>query len=136
MQTRQTIFDKHLLITMVQSLKYTVIRNKTQYQQYCTQLEEFLNLKKKSKSIVDEIDLLTLLIEKYDETHHPFHKLSPCEILKSILTEHQMKAVALAQLLGVSEGLVSDMLSGKKAISKKNIQIISRHFKINQSFLN
>lgn len=136
MQTTQTIFDKHILITMVQSLKYTVIRNKTQYIHYCTQLEEFLNLKKKSKSILDEIDLLTLLIEKYDEIRHPFHKLSPHEIIRSLLTEHQMKAVALAQLLGVSEGLVSDMLSGKKAISKKNMQIISRHFKINQSFLN
>ena len=121
---------------MVQSLKYTVIRNKTQYQQYCTQLEEFLNLKKKSKSISDEIALLTLLIEKYDEAHHPFHKLSLPEILKSLLIEHKMKSLDLARLLDVSEGLVSDMLSGKKGVSKKNMQVISKHFKISQSFLN
>lgn len=121
---------------MVQSLKYTVIRNKTQYEQYCALLEELLNLKKKSKSISEEIDLLTLLIEKFDETHHPFHHLSPPEIVRSLLVEHQLKSVALAKLLGVSEGLVSDMLSGKKAISKRNMQIISRYFKINQQYLN
>jgi len=121
---------------MVQTLKYTLIQNKTQYQKYCKQLEAFLELKKKTKSISDEIALLTLLIEKYDEIHHPFHKCSPSEILKSLLVDNQMKAVTLAQLLGVSEGLVSDMLSGKKAISKKNMLAISKHFKINQHFLN
>jgi len=121
---------------MVQTLKYTLIQNKTQYQKYCKQLEAFLELKKKTKSISDEIALLTLLIEKYDEINHPFHKCSPPEILKSLLVDNQMKAVTLAQLLGVSEGLVSDMLSGKKAISKKNMVTISKHFKINQHFLN
>jgi HTH-type transcriptional regulator/antitoxin HigA len=92
--------------------------------------------KKKSKSIADEIDLLTLLIEKYDEAHHPFLRLSPGAILKSLLIEHKMKSVDLAKLLGVSEGLVSDMISEKKSISKKNMLFISKHFKVNQHFLN
>lgn len=121
---------------MVQSLKYTIIRNKTQYRQYCDQLELLLIEKRKTKSVIEEIDLLTLLIEKYDDLHHPFHQLSPSEILKALLKEHAMKAVELAKLLGVSEGLVSDMLSDKKGISKKNIQIISKYFKINQAFFN
>jgi HTH-type transcriptional regulator/antitoxin HigA len=92
--------------------------------------------KKKSKSIADEIDLLTLLIEKYDEAHHHFLRLSPGAILKSLLIEHKMKSVDLAKLLGVSEGLVSDMISEKKSISKKNMLFISKHFKVNQHFLN
>lgn len=121
---------------MVQSLKYTLIRNKNQYTQYCDALESLLVLKRKSKLISDEIDLLTLLIEKYDEAHHPFLRLSPEAILKSLLIEHNMKSVELANLLGVSEGLVSDMLSGKKAISKKSMFKISQHFKVNQDLLN
>jgi len=93
-------------------------------------------LKKKSKSIQDEIDLLTLLIEKYDEAHNPFHQLSSGAILKSLLIDHKMKSVDLANILGVSEGLVSDMISEKKAISKKNMLLISKHFKVNQHFFN
>jgi HTH-type transcriptional regulator/antitoxin HigA len=120
---------------MVQLLKYTVIRNKTQYKEYCAVLEQKLATGKKTRSIQDEIELLTLLIEKYDETHHPFLKLTPDAILKILLKEHGMKAVDLSVLLGVSEGLVSDMLSGKKSISKKNIKILSGYFKINQAFL-
>jgi HTH-type transcriptional regulator/antitoxin HigA len=120
---------------MVQSLKYTVIQNQSQYKRYCDVLESLLSLRKKTRSVNDEIALLTLLIEKYDEIHHPFHQLSPAAILQSLLFEHQMKAVELSALLGVSEGLVSDMLSGKKSISKKSMKIISRHFKINMAFL-
>ena len=120
---------------MVQQLKYKVIRNETQYNSYCDLLENMLSLKRKTKTVQDEIDLLTLLIENYDEANHPFQKLTPAIILKTLLAEHQMKAVHLSSLLGVSEGLVSDMLSGKKSISKKNIKIISEYFKINQSFL-
>jgi HTH-type transcriptional regulator/antitoxin HigA len=121
---------------MVQSLKYTLIRNKAQYLQYCDLLESLLMSKKKSKSIEDEIDLLTLLIEKYDEAHHPYLRLSPGAILKSLLIEHKMKSVDLAKLLGISEGLVSDMISEKKSISKKNMLFISKKFKVNQHFLN
>ena len=121
---------------MVQSLEYTLIRNKSQYCQYCDSLESLLMMKKKSKSIQDEIDLLTLLIEKYDEAHHPFHHLSPGAILKSLLIDHKMKSVDLANILGVSQGLVSDMIAEKKAISKKNMLLISKHFKVNQHFLN
>jgi HTH-type transcriptional regulator/antitoxin HigA len=121
---------------MVQSLKYTVINNNEQYLQYCEVLESLLNGKKKQKSIDDEVALLTLLIEKYDEINHVFHRLEPAAILKSLLSEHKMKSIELAVMLGVSEGLVSDMLSGKKSISKKNIRVIAKHFKINQAFLN
>lgn len=120
---------------MVSTLKYTVIKNEVQYDLYCSILEKLLQQKKKLKQIQEEIELLTLLIEKFDEERHLFHQSSVPEILHSLLAEHQLKSKELAQILGVSEGLVSDMRSGKKPISKKNIQILSKHFKINPAFL-
>jgi len=45
-------------------LKYTVIKNKTQYKEYCCKLEELVFSGTKSKVVKDEIDLLSLLIEK------------------------------------------------------------------------
>ena len=47
-----------------------------------------------------------------------------------------MKAVDLATLLNVSEGLVSDMLKYKKGLSKETIRILSQKFKISQEALN
>lgn len=45
-------------------LKYTVIKTTNQYKRYCGLLKQMVSLPKHSKSIQDEIDLLTLLVEK------------------------------------------------------------------------
>jgi len=48
------------------------------------------------------------------------------------MKDHKMKAVDLAKLLNVSEGLVSDMLKYRKGLSKETIRIVSERFKLNQ----
>ncbi|WP_438944845.1 hypothetical protein [Sediminibacterium sp.] len=52
------------------------------------------------------------------------------------MSDHQLKAVDLASLLNVSEGLVSDMLNYKKGLSKDTIRILSQKFKVSQEVFN
>ena len=120
----------------METLLYKVIKTKAQYNKYCDALEAFTNGGKKSKAIQDEIELLTLLIEKYDEEHNTFSDSDPIELLKYLMNEHKMKAVDLAKLLRVSEGLVSDMLHYKKGLSKETIRILSQRFKLAQDAFN
>ena len=80
--------------------------------------------------------MLTLLIEKYDEVHNTFEDADPIELLKVLMKEHKMKAVELARLLHVSEGLVPDILNYKKGLSKETICILSKRFKLNQEVFN
>ena len=120
----------------MESLKYKVIKSEAQYDKYCDVLEKLLDQGSKSKAVNDEIELLTLLIEKWDEEHYPVEKLDPIEILKSLMKDHKMKAVDIAALVGVSEGLVSDMLNYKKGLSKETIRILSNRFKLSQEAFN
>jgi HTH-type transcriptional regulator/antitoxin HigA len=46
--------------------------------------------------------------------------------------DHKLKAKDLAGLLGVSKGLVSDILNYKKGLSKDIIRSLSAHFKVSQ----
>ena len=121
---------------MMATLKYKVISSESQYNRYCNILEELVFTYSKSKGIQDEIDLLTLLIEKYDQEKSPFSKLDPIELIKSFMSDHKIKNSDLAKLLNVSEGLVSDMLNKKKGLSKESIRILSEKFKISQEVLN
>ena len=50
------------------AIKYTTIKNREQYNDYCDQLEALVS-RENAETFQDEIDLLTLLIEKYDEEH-------------------------------------------------------------------
>lgn len=117
-------------------LPYTIIKSDTQYKKYCSILEKLVDSNKKTKGVQDEIELLYLLIEKYDAEHNSFVDADPIELLKYLMSEHQMKAVDLAALLNVSEGLVSDMLNYKKGLSKETIRILSEKFKLKQEAFN
>jgi HTH-type transcriptional regulator/antitoxin HigA len=120
----------------METLKYKIVTTEKQYDKYCKTLEALVFLPKKTKSIKEEIDLLTLLVEKYDEEHYPFELADPIVLLKSLMKDHKMKAVDLARLLEVSEGLVSDMLNYKKGLSKDTVRILSEKFKLNQEAFN
>jgi HTH-type transcriptional regulator/antitoxin HigA len=117
-------------------LQYKIIKTDAQYNRYCDLLESLVDHGKKTKAIQDEIELLTLLIEKYDSEHNSFDDADPIELLKTLMKEHNMKAVHLANLIDVSEGLVSDILHYKKGLSKETIRILSERFKLNQEAFN
>ena len=118
------------------TLKYKVIKTDAQYKRYCIKLEELVSLEKRSKTTQEEIELLTLLIEHYDDKNNTFNDADPIELLKSLMKEHKMRAVDLAKLLNVSEGLVSDILNYKKGLSKETIRILSDRFQLNQIAFN
>lgn len=112
--------------------KHRSTKSKEQCDEYCKVLEELVF----SEGDQDEIDLLTLLIETYDHEHNSFDTLDPFELLKSLLDERNMKSKDLVDLLGVSKGLVSDILNYKKGFSKEVIRKLAEHFKLNQEAFN
>jgi len=120
----------------MKALKYKIISSDSQYNKYCKILEELAFSSTKTRTVKDEIALLTLLIEKYDEEKNISQLPDPVELLKSLMKDHKLKAVGLAKLLNVSEGLVSDMLHYKKGLSKDTIRILSERFKLNQQAFN
>lgn len=120
----------------METLQYKIIKTDAQYNKYCDILETLVDSGKKTKAVQDEIELLTLLIEKHDADNNTFNDADPIELLKSLMKDHKMKAVDVANLLHVSEGLVSDMLNYKKGLSKDTIRILSERFKLNQEAFN
>lgn len=56
----------------------------------------------------DEIDLLTLLIEKWDNEHDTFKDYDPIELLKALMNENNLKAKDLVDILDLSKVLSID----------------------------
>jgi HTH-type transcriptional regulator/antitoxin HigA len=118
------------------ALKYKVIKSKTQYKEYTKFLEELVSADFKGKEMKDEIELLTLLIEKWDEENNSFDDVDPISLLHSLMEERNLKAKDLVNILGVSKGLVSDILNYKKGVSKGIIRSLSDYFKVSQEAFN
>ena len=116
-------------------LKYTIIKNRQQYEQYCRQLEYLVN-QTDSTNLQDEIDLVTLLIEKYDEENNTFNESDPITLLRSFMNEQNLKQQDLVSILGISKGYVSDILNYKKGISKEVIRKLAEYFNLKQEAFN
>jgi len=118
----------------METLKYTLIKSNEQYMNYCNLLEKLV-IQNENQSL-DEIDLLTLLIEKWDEEHTVLNDSSPIEILKSLMAEQNLKSKDLSDILGLTKGTISKILNYNKGLSKDTIRKLSDHFKVSQETFN
>ena len=118
----------------METLLYKVIKTKKQYYAYCNKLEELV--KGDNTKHQDEIELLTLLIEKWDEQHNTFDDADPIEILQYLMEVNNLKSVDMVSLLGVSKSLFSDILNYRRGLSKEVIRKLSQRFKVSQSLFN
>ncbi|WP_207532860.1 helix-turn-helix domain-containing protein [Desertivirga arenae] len=118
------------------TLKYKVIKTEEQYNEYCDVLNELLSLENLSQELQDEVELVTYLIEKWDEEHSTFYDADPVQLLSTLMMERGLKAEDLVEILGVSKGLISDILHYKKGLSKEIIRSLSKVFKVSQEAFN
>jgi HTH-type transcriptional regulator/antitoxin HigA len=118
----------------MESLKYKIIKSEEQYDQYCHILEGLVS--NDSTELQDEIELLTFLIEKWDEEHNTFNDLNPIELLNALMQENQLKSKDLAEILDLSKGTVSKILNYHKGLSKDSIRKLADFFKISQEAFN
>ena len=116
-------------------IKYTLIKNKDQYNEYCDQLETLFS-ENHTEQAQDEIDLVTLLIEKFDEDNNTFQETDPITMLLSFIEDQHMKPQDLTTILGISKGYVSDILNYKKGLSKEVIRKLAEYFKVRQEAFN
>lgn len=120
----------------METLKYKVIKSRDQYDEYCHLLEQLAFQDSITVEVEEEMELLTVLIEKYDQENNSFEEVDPIQLLTSLMGDHDLKAKDLVAILGVSKGLVSDILNYKKGLSKEVIRKLAKHFSMNQEAFN
>ena len=72
------------------------------------------------------IDTLSVLIEAYDEEHYPIPDASSIELLKFLMEQHRLAQNDLPEI--GSQGVVSEILRGKRELNVRQIQALSRRF--------
>jgi HTH-type transcriptional regulator/antitoxin HigA len=77
----------------------------------------------------DYLDALTVFVEAFDNEHEPdlAADLSPLQMLNALMEHRGMTPSALGALLG-SKGAASEILHGKRGISKTHMAKLAAHF--------
>lgn len=76
--------------------------------------------------------LLVTLIEVYETENYPMDKSEPHEILQHIMESSGTRQADLVGIIG-SSGVVSEVVNGKRAISKAQAKALGDYFKISPS---
>jgi len=85
------------------------------------------------KSDEEEIELLTLLIESWDREHSSVERVDGVTVLRYLMREHGLRAVEVADIVGVGRTQISDILNNKRVIPTGMALRLGRHFKLRQS---
>ncbi len=106
-----------------------VIASDAQNERYISAL---LEMERRSHLTAGEksfMELLTLLVEAYEEKQYPIRAATPVEVLTELMAANNLRQKDLAPLLG-SESVVSEVLSGKRELNKRHIEKLSRRFNV------
>ena len=77
----------------------------------------------------DLADLLTLLIEDFEEKRYQLPKASPIEVISFLMDQHGLKQKDLVDVFG-TPSIVSEVLSGKRDLAKDHIARLSERFHV------
>jgi HTH-type transcriptional regulator/antitoxin HigA len=75
------------------------------------------------------LDLLTLLVETYDEEHYPIPDAAPHEVIQYLMQERGLRNKDLEPALG-SRGVTSEVIGGKRKPSKTQIKKLAEFFNV------
>ena len=96
------------------------IRNDKDLRQAFKRLEEIFQAKPKTPEY-DEMEILTTLIEVYENKHYPIGPASPIEAIKFRMEQQGLTPRDLEAYIGKS-GRVSEVLNGKRSLSLRMIK--------------
>ena len=97
--------------------------------------EALFNLTAKPSPSPEEeeaIELLTLLVERYETERYPVPDADPIDVLRFLLDQNGLSQRDIAEELG-SESTVSLVLSGKRLLNRDHITRLSQRFRVSPS---
>lgn len=104
----------------------TPIKNSDQYQQYLDRAYQLMQLDvQPNTALSDELELLSILIEKYEEENHPIEPPNPIDAILFRIDQLGMEKGELSKVLG-SRSRVSEVMNGRRKLSLKMIRNLNR----------
>ena len=106
-----------------------VIHNDEELEAYTKALFRLTALENPTRAEQEAIELLTLLIERYEETSYPIPKVDAVSVVRFLLEHQDLTQRDLVQEFG-SESAVSMFLGGQRKLTLEQVRKLSKRFKL------
>ena len=110
------------------NMEYTVIKNEKQYNKAINRLEQIFDAKKSTRE-GDELELLSLLIDKYEQEKYPIDFPDPIDAIKFRMEQLGYQQKDLVSAIGL-KSRVSEILNRKRKLTLEMIRKLSTELSI------
>ena len=125
-----TLLNPKVYGSLLEKYQPKAIASESEYQK---SLDAIASLMTKGEDLSPEestlLETLAILVESYEETEFPMPISSPRNVLLHLMEVRSLKQVDLVKVIG-SKGVVSEILSGKRAISKSQAKELAAFFHV------
>jgi len=115
------------------NMEYTVIKNEKQYNKAINRLEQIFDAKKSTRE-GDELELLSLLIDKYEKEKYPIDFPDPIDAIKFRMEQLGYQQKDLVSAIGL-KSRVSEILNRKRKLTLEMIRKLSAELSISTDIL-
>jgi antitoxin component HigA of HigAB toxin-antitoxin module len=76
------------------------------------------------------LDVLTDLVEKYEDEHEPIPDASEGDVLRELMRANNLSQMGLAKKVGISQSTISAVLNGSRSLTKKQVVTLATFFHV------
>jgi HTH-type transcriptional regulator/antitoxin HigA len=109
-----------------------IITSEEEYDRALAAVEKLMAKRERTPEHTEILKLLVLLIEKYENENYPMDEASPQDVLEHLMEARGLKQVDLVGIIG-SKGVVSEIVNGKRSISKAQAKALGELFNVSPS---
>jgi HTH-type transcriptional regulator / antitoxin HigA len=129
METMSTATSRPEYADLLARALPSVIHSERENERYLAMLEELDEKGKLSAAERRLADLLTLLIEDFEEKAYTLKAAKPIEMLIELMEANDLKQKDLVDVFG-TPSIVSEVLNGKRGLTIEHIKKLSRRFRV------
>ncbi|MEZ4968871.1 MAG: helix-turn-helix domain-containing protein [Flavobacteriaceae bacterium] len=109
-------------------MEISIIKNEKQYKAYLDRMNEIFHADEGIPE-GEELDLLALVLEKYEDEHYPIEAPDPIEAIRFMMDQMGLDDNDLGKILN-SRSRASEILNKKRKLSIAHIRKLTEYLKI------
>jgi HTH-type transcriptional regulator / antitoxin HigA len=125
-------FNQAVYSNLLAEIAPKVIETEEEYERALQLAEQLTFAKTKTLEERALYKLLVMLIETYETQNYLMDESTPYEILQHVMEASGTRQVDLVGIIG-SSGIVSEVVNGKRSISKAQAKALGDYFKVSPS---
>jgi HTH-type transcriptional regulator/antitoxin HigA len=117
--------------TLTQSTEFVFVpTSEEEYERLVVLLDQIADMVRDDEGhpLAKMMDVIGVLIEDYEDERIPEPEGDPISVLKYFMEEYELKQKDLPEL--GSQGIVSEILNGKRELNLRQVKALSERFKV------